>query len=420
MTHSDPSISGQRAEPGPDTAPFDADVLVVGAGPTGLTLAAALLARGVSTIVIDRLGEGANTSRAAVVHAHTLEVLEPLGVSERLIERGIAARRFTIKDRDRVLMPIGFDDLPTRYPYTLMVSQAETERVLNERLAELGGDVRRPRALVALAQDATGVIATLDDGTTLRAGYVVGADGMHSRVRECAQIGFSGGSYAESFVLADVRLTGEAPRAEVILFFSPAGMLVLAPLPGGVHRIVATVNDAPERPSAEFVQALLDARGPQRQRALVRELSWSSRFRLHHRVADFYRSGRVLLAGDAAHVHSPAGGQGMNAGIVDAMRLATALHTALSGDPSALDAYSIERRSIAKGIVAFADVLTRLASVPPILRSARNAVLWALSSLPWFRRRLAWRLSGLIYGESERQRRSRALPAVRAAVSPAR
>src|SRR4029453_7712390 len=124
--------------------------------------------------------------------------------------------------------------------------------------------------------------------------------------------------------------------------------------------------DAPEHPSAESVQALLDTRGPQRQRAIVQELCWSFRFRLHHRVADHYRSGRVLLAGGAAHVHSPAGGQGMNAGIVDAMRLASALHTALCGDPSALDAYGIERRSIAKGIVAFADVLTRLASVLPI------------------------------------------------------
>jgi 2-polyprenyl-6-methoxyphenol hydroxylase-like FAD-dependent oxidoreductase len=411
MAHSrlNPSLTGPQAARRPRSTPLGADVLVVGAGPTGLTLAAALLARGVSTIVIDRLGEGANTSRAAVVHAHTLEVLEPLGVSQRLVERGIPAQRFTIKDRDRVLMPIGFESLPTRYPYTLMVSQADTERVLNERLAELGGDVRRPRALVALAQDATSVVATLDDGTTLRAGYVVGADGMHSRVRECAQIGFSGGSYAESFVLADVRLTGDAPRAEVSLFFSPAGMLVLAPLPGGVHRVVATVNDAPEHPSSEYVQALLDARGPRRDRAIVQGLEWSSRFRLHHRVADRYRSGRVLLAGDAAHVHSPAGGQGMNAGIVDAMRLASALDAALAGDAGALDAYGLERRAIAKGIVAFADVLTRLASVPPILRGVRNALLWALSSLPSFRRRLAWRLSGLIYGDSEQRRRSHTL-----------
>jgi len=380
---------------------FDADVLIAGAGPTGLALAVALATRGIGAIVIDRLSEGANTSRAAVVHARTLEVLEPLGVSDALRERGIPAQRFTIRDRDRVLVPISFEDLPTRFPYTLMVSQEVTESVLAARLAELGGQVLRPRTLVALSQDDSGATATLDDGTRLRARYVVGADGMHSTVRRSVGIPFSGGSYGESFVLADVRLGGAVPSDEVILYFSAAGMVVVAPLPGGVHRIVATVDDAPEQPSAAYVQALLDARGPERERALVQEVLWGSRFRVHHRVADRYRAGRVLLAGDAAHVHSPAGGQGMNAGILDAVSLAPALARALSGDPAALDAYAAERRPVAAQIVAFADGLTRLATVRPVLRTLRNLLLRALSLLPPFRRRLAWRLSGLIYREPE-------------------
>ena len=131
-------------------------------------------------------------------------------------------------------------------------------------------------------------------------------------------------------MLADVRLGGGVPEAEVILYFSPAGMVVVAPLPGGLHRIVATVDEAPENPSAAYVQSLLDARGPERERAVVQEVLWGSRFRVHHRVADVYRSGRVLLVGDAAHVHSPAGGQGMNAGILDAISLADALKKALA------------------------------------------------------------------------------------------
>jgi 2-polyprenyl-6-methoxyphenol hydroxylase-like FAD-dependent oxidoreductase len=183
-------------------------------------------------------------------------------------------------------------------------------------------------------------------------------------------------------------------------------MLVLAPLPGGVHRVVATVDDAPEHPSAEYVQALLDARGPKRERAVVHEVAWSSRFRLHHRVADRYRSGRVVLAGDAAHVHSPAGGQGMNAGILDAVRLASALHEGLAGNTGGLDAYGAERRPIAAKIVAFADLLTRLATVRPGLRAARNALLWALSKVPQFRRRLAWSLSGVVYRGPELDRAS--------------
>jgi 2-polyprenyl-6-methoxyphenol hydroxylase-like FAD-dependent oxidoreductase len=376
---------------------FDADVVIVGAGPTGLTLAAALAARGVRTRVIDRLPAGDNTSRAAVVHARTLEVLEPLGVAQALVAQGLQAQRFTIRDRDRVLMPVAFHRLPTRYPYTLMVSQATTERVLLERFEQLGGQVQRPRTLVNLSHDDSGATAALDDGTSLRARYVVGCDGMHSVVREQARIAFSGGSYGESFVLADVRLSGAAPRDEVILYFSPAGMVVVAPLPDGVHRIVATVDEAPEHPSAHDVQALLDARGPQQQRLRVDSVLWGSRFRVHHRVAERYRAGRVLLAGDAAHVHSPAGGQGMNVGILDAMSLADALVNALAGDEGALDAYGAARRPVAQQVVAFADRLTRLATVRPGLRVLRNWLLSALSRVPALRAKLAWRLSGLVY-----------------------
>ncbi|NRF67790.1 FAD-dependent monooxygenase [Aquincola sp. S2] len=387
----------QTPAPGDHAGATDTDVLIVGAGPTGLTLATALAARGVRATVIDRLAEGANTSRAAVVHARTLEVLERLGVAQRLEAAGLQAQRFTIRDRDRVLVPIGFSDLPSRYPYTLMVSQAVTEAVLLARLGELGAQVLRPHTLVALVQDDAGVTATLDDGSRVHARYLVGADGMHSAVREQAGIGFSGGSYGESFVLADVRLTGGVPHDEVILYFSPAGMVVVAPLPGGVHRIVATVDQAPEHPSAAFVQALLDARGAQRDPAQVHELLWGSRFRVHHRIADNYRAGRVLLAGDAAHVHSPAGGQGMNAGILDAMSLADALVKALAGDAAALDAYGAERRPIARQVVSLADRLTRLANARPRWRGVRNLLLSTLARLPLVRRRLAWQLSGLVY-----------------------
>lgn len=377
--------------------PTRTDVLVVGAGPTGLALAAALRQLGIDVVVLDRQAEGANTSRAAVVHARTLEVLEPLGVADRLVARGLQARRFTIRDHDRVLMDIGFSRLPTRYPYTLMVSQAVTEAVLLERLQELGGRVLRPRTLAALEERPGGVLAHLDDGSTCEAGYVVGADGMHSTVRQLAGIAFDGGSYGEDFVLADVRLEGGVPHDEVVLFFSPEGMVVVAPLPDGHHRVVATVDQAPPQPDIAFVQQLLDARGPRGEPAQVRGLVWSSRFRVHHRIARQYRAGRIVLAGDAAHVHSPAGGQGMNAGILDALRLAPALEAALRGDATALDRYGEERRPVAERIVALADRLTRMATVPPRLRPVRNLVMGWLSRVPALRRRLAWQLSGLAY-----------------------
>ncbi|MEU7822563.1 FAD-dependent oxidoreductase [Catellatospora sp. NPDC049133] len=372
------------------------DVLIVGAGPAGLTAAVVLTQRGHTVTVVDTQAEGANTSRAAVVHARTLEVLQPYGVTEELTARGIHAARFTIRDRDRLLVPVPFGGLPTPFPYTLMISQAETEAVLLARLKELGGTVLRPATVTAVRQDDTGVTATLDGGREIRATYLIGADGMHSTVRQNAGIGFTGSTYAESFTLADVRLDGAVSDAEVVLYFSPAGMVVVAPLPDGTFRIVATVDSAPEVPDVAFVQHLLDTRGPKAARVAVREVVWGSRFRVHHRVADTFRDRRVLLAGDAAHVHSPAGGQGMNLGIDDAAALGDALSRVLQGaSPEILDEYAATHRAHAQKVVAFAGRLTTLATMPAFVRPARNLVLGLLGRSAAFRRRLAWQLAGL-------------------------
>jgi len=377
---------------------YDTDVLVIGAGPSGLTLAASLVKQGVATTVVDRQEAGANTSRAAVVNARTLEVLDDLDVSRRLVKEGIHAPRFTIRDGRRTLIPVDFSVLPTDYPYSLMVPQATTERLLLERLTELGGTVLRPKTLASLIQDADGVTATFDDGELIRARYVVGADGMHSIVREQAGIGFEGGAYQESFTLADVRLRGDAPPDEVILFWAKAGLTVVAPLPGDIYRIVAPVADAPEEPSAAFVQQLLDERGLGAGRMVVTDVVWGSRFRIHHRVADTYRAGRLLLAGDAAHVHSPAGGQGMNLGIQDGVALAGALAAVLAGAAdSVLDEYNATRRPIAQQVVEMTDRLTRLATLPRAARPIRNTAIGLIGRVPSVQRALAMRLSGLVY-----------------------
>ena len=362
---------------------YDTDVLVVGAGPTGLTLAASLVARGVRTTVVDRLAAGANTSRAAVVNARSLEVLEDLDVARRLVKEGVQAPRFSIRDGSRTLIPIDFSVLPTDYAYSLMLPQSSTERLLLDRLVELGGTVLRPKTLITIAPDADGVTAGFDDGDTIRARYAVGADGIRSIVRERAGIGFRGGRYDESFTLADVRLSGDAPVDEVILFWAKAGLTVVAPLPDGVHRIVAPVADAPESPSAQFIQELLDTRGLGAGRMVVTDVVWGSRFRIHHRVADTYRVGRLLLAGDAAHVHSPAGGQGMNLGIQDAVVLSDALVGVLGGaSDTLLDDYSAARRPIAEQVVAMTDRLTRLATLPRGARPIRNTAISLAGRIP--------------------------------------
>jgi 2-polyprenyl-6-methoxyphenol hydroxylase-like FAD-dependent oxidoreductase len=171
----------------------------------------------------------------------------------------------------------------------------------------------------------------------------------------------------------------------------------MAPLPGGIHRIVAPVEKAPASPTTAFVQELLDARGFGPGRLVVEEVIWGSHFRIHHRVAGSYRVGRLLLAGDAAHVHSPAGGQDMNTGIQDAVALADALLQVLAGAPdSLLDRYARDRRAVAQQVLSLTGRLTSLATLPPALRPARNATMQLASRVPAVRRRLAWRPSGLV------------------------
>ena len=187
-------------------------------------------------------------------------------------------------------------------------------------------------------------------------------------------------------------------NSEVSLFFSPAGMVVVAPLPNGSFRVVATVDDAPERPARSDVQALIDARGPASSRSRVQEVIWSSRFRIHHRVARSYRKGRLFLMGDAAHVHSPAGGQGMNAGIVDAVVLGQLLSGVIKGDRSEadLDLYGQIRRPAAEKVLGLAGLLTTMATMRGAgKRTVRNALLSIVEHVPAARNRVMMNLSGL-------------------------
>ena len=388
--------------------PASTDVLIVGAGPTGLTLAIALRQAGIGHLLVDRLPEGQNTSRAAVIHAHTLEALEPLGVADTLVARGLRLERFALRDRDRPLMQLRFDGLPSAHRYILMIPQDETERVLAARLAALGGTVHRGITAAAVEQEADGArvtLATPDGKRTVRARYVVGGDGMKSLVREAAGIAFDGAAFEGAFVLADVRMDWPLGRSEVSLYFAPDGMLVVAPLPNGSFRIVAEVADAPAEPGLADVQALIDARGPATGAAQVQSVVWSSRFHLHHRIARSYRSGRLLLIGDAAHVHSPAGGQGMNTGIVDAVTLAGMLAEVVRGErPDAwLDGYGALRRPAAEQVIALSSRVTALATTRgPARQAMRNAFLSILGTLPPARRRIEMNLSGLARRDAAR------------------
>jgi 2-polyprenyl-6-methoxyphenol hydroxylase-like FAD-dependent oxidoreductase len=303
-------------------------VLVVGAGPCGLALAAELSRRGVSATIIDRQAAGANTSRACVVHARTMEVLEPLGVTRDLLVEGVKVPIFRIRDRDRLLLTIDFSTIPSAYQFTLMIPQNRIEQILLQHLENLGRSVMRPCELITYSTSPSQIEADVRiNGSiqSIKAQWLIGCDGMHSTVREQSGITFAGGEYETSFVLADVAMEWPLSREEVRLFYSPKGFVVVAPLPNNRFRIVATAEEAPEVPSLEFMQIMLDARGPTTNPARIHNAAWSSRFHIHHRVAQTPRKGRILLCGDAAHVHSPAGGQGMNTGIQDSISLAETL-----------------------------------------------------------------------------------------------
>jgi 2-polyprenyl-6-methoxyphenol hydroxylase-like FAD-dependent oxidoreductase len=381
--------------------PEQTGILIVGAGPTGLALAITLQQAGVDYLLIDKLAAGLNTSRAAVIHAHTLEMLEPLGVVEDLEQRGRQLQHFSVRDGDRALLRLTFDKLPTRFNHILMIPQQETEAVLADRLASLGGRVHRGVSALSVREAAAGYEARLEsaDGEHLvRADYVVAGDGMHSVVRDSAGIGFEGDSYADSFVLADVTMNWRTDRDEVAFYLSPEGPVVVAPLPHGHFRVVATIENAPEKPDAALIEKIMNTRGPKNQQIRVSDVFWSSRFRLHHRVASAYRNGNVFLMGDAAHVHSPAGGQGMNTGLVDAVILGRLLVGVLKeGRPASdLNQYETLRRPAAQKVLALADRLTKVALVHgfwgKLLRSAIFAVLNCSTA---FKRKVQLSLSGL-------------------------
>lgn len=381
--------------------PASTDVLIVGAGPTGLALAISLAQAGIDHVLIDRLDAGQNTSRAAVIHAHTLEALDDLGVAQPLAEAGLKLQHFSLRERDRTLVRLRFDALPSDFSYLLMITQDVTEDILAKRLEALGGQIYRGCTATSIETNRDGIRAWVQCGETQRAidaRYVVGADGMHSVVRKTANIPFDGDQYEHSFVLADVDMDWPLGRDEVMLFFTPTGPLVIAPLPSGRFRIVTAMEDAPAQPNVADIQAIIDAHGPTNARATVRDVAWGSRFRIHHRLARHYRKGRLLIMGDAAHVHSPAGGQGMNTGLVDATVLGRLLTAVVSGKkPShVLDQYERLRRPAAAKVLEIAGGLTDMAMAKGALaRAARDARLSVVDHVPALNRKLVMNMSGL-------------------------
>jgi len=384
-------------------------VLVVGAGPTGLTVANELARHGIQPRIIDRGSEPATTSRALVVQPRTLEILDDIGVVDQAIAAGTPAADLTITFAKKIVELDIADQLSgpqnhTAYPALRTLSQHETERILTELLSKQGVEVDRGRALTDLTQDGEAVTVSLrgEDGSTetVRCRWVIGCDGAHSAVRKATGIPFTGSTYRDEFIMADAELEWKLPHGGLYGFPSPAGIFAAFSMPGeNRYRIFGNFPPGPDGPGAEYsepsheeFQAMVDERVPFPVK-VVKE-HWVTRYRVHSRSVPRYRDGRAFLVGDAAHVHSPAGAQGMNTGIQDAYNLAWKLALVERGlaDESLLDSYEAERHPVGVQLLKTTDrMFSVLGGHNPLARLVRGRVAPLLAgqvlTRPWFLRR---------------------------------
>ncbi|MHC8372881.1 FAD-dependent oxidoreductase [Pseudomonas sp. MDT1-85] len=341
------------------------DVLIIGAGPTGLVLALWLSKLGIRVRIIDKTSEPGTTSRALAVQARTLELYRQLDLSDTVVQNGhkVAAANFWVKGEPVARLPLStIGEGLTPYAFLEMYPQDEHERLLIKRLEAFGITVERNTELQSFEETGDGITARLrlPDGQqeTCQACYLAGCDGARSIVRKTLDTGFPGGTYQQIFYVADVQARGPTFNGELHVDLDEADFLAVFPLAGeGRARLIGTVRDerADRAETLQFED--VSSRAIEHLKVQIDQVNWFSTYRVHHRVADHFRTGRAFLLGDAAHVHSPAGGQGMNTGIGDAINLAWKLATVLSGGatPKLLDSYETERIAFARRLVATTD-----------------------------------------------------------------
>lgn len=341
------------------------DVLIAGAGPTGLVLALWLTRLGVKVHIIDKAATPGTTSRALAVQARTLELYRQLDLADAVIEQGhrVPAINLWVKGEKATRLAIesiGSDLTP--YPFVHIFPQDQHEKLLLERLQKLGVTVQRQTELLGFDDDGQRVLARLKgpDGSeqSWEASYIAGCDGARSLVREITGTGFPGGTYRQVFYVADVDAEGPALNGELNIDLDEADFLAVFPLAEtGRARLIGTVRDErAEHPETLKFEDVSD-RAIEHLKVQVKQVRWFSTYRVHHRVTEHFRKGRAFLLGDAAHIHSPAGGQGMNTGIGDAINLAWKLASVVKGcaPESLLDSYEAERIVFARRLVATTD-----------------------------------------------------------------
>lgn len=361
------------------------DVLIAGAGPVGLALAVELARRGVGFRIVEKNPASTVHTRALGVQARTLELLEKAGVAEEMIARGRKVTRVTGYGDEKILFRMELDSLDSPYPFLLILPQSQTERILEQRLKELGKQVERRTDLLSFRRGEDGVVAILrrEDGSEeeVAARFLAGCDGAHSTVRHLLGLSFGGKTYQEHFGLADLALDWDRTPGESHFFLSPEGVLGAIPLPQeGRWRLIAQLS--PEvadiftnEPPLSLFATILKRRAGSGE---VHDPEWLSVFTVHRRMVSVFNWGPVFLCGDSAHIHSPVGGQGMNIGIHDAFNLAWKLGLVSSGASSdkILKSYDAERRPMARRVLTGTDLATRAITLRgEVPRGVRDGLL---------------------------------------------
>jgi len=360
------------------------DVLVVGAGPVGLTMAAELARYGVPVRIVDKAAQRTDKSKALVLWSRSLELFEPMGCADTFVQAGVKVTGANIIAGGDQIAHISLETVASPYPYALMIPQFDTERLMEQHLNALGVCVERQVEMTGFTAADKAVTAVLRhaDGReeTVITPWLIGCDGAHSAVRHGLGMTFEGDTLPSDWILADVHLDGvPAPSDEIGVYWHADGILVIFPIKPGRYRVIADVGQtsAGEHrvdPTLEEVQAVLDRRGPGGVTASAP--IWLAAFTINERKVADYSAGRVFLTGDAAHIHSPAGGQGMNTGMQDAINLAwkLALVVRESAEPEPLlGSYSLERSAVGHKVLEDAGHLTALAMIRGrLLQGLRN------------------------------------------------
>ena len=361
-------------------------VLIVGAGPTGMTAAMELARLGVPVRLIDKKAVPDTTSRAIGIQARTLELFEQRGLTDEMLRLGNRSLAASIYGDGKRVLRLDYRHVDSRYDYILFLSQAETERVLREQLARENITVERPVEMIALARKESGshpgtsggVTATLRhaDGTLeeVEAAYLISAEGAHSTVRSSLGLEFSGKSLSEDYALGDLHVEGDLPATDLHIFSSKYGFMGMFPMGGGHFRLIASnplsKPSKDTEPSLEELQKMYDMRS--HIPVKFHELTWSSWFRINSRMIDHLQQGRIFLGGDSAHIHSPAAAQGMNSGIQDMINLGWKLAFVMQGtaSPKLLGTYSEDRIPVIRNVLAKTEGLTEVIGAEnPVFRT---------------------------------------------------